>query len=281
MCRSKSRLVVAVECGVKLAVQGSMLQRAADRLLAAHSSGYRRSQEMRTGSQAWQKRALGRYADKALLAFAFDHLGLSCSSDDVTMGAVVSGDLDKLQWLHPVMRVPLCTKSIMIAARFGHIDILDWLLLQEGAKLNAAVMKSAAKGGQLVMCQHLRSIGCDWDASACIDAAAQGHVSVLSWLRESGCPSEYLELVMIAAYSGCIAMMQYVLDQHAVQLESTMTHVEVLTEMLEHAGIIDNLDAAKWLRQQGAEWPPTILVANWHHGEVLVWARAEGCTSPY
>jgi hypothetical protein len=95
---------------VKLAVQGSMLQRAADRLLAARSSGYRRILETRSASQAWQKRALGRYADKALLAFAFEHLGLSCSSDDVTMGAVMSGDLDKLQWLHLVMKVPLQDK---------------------------------------------------------------------------------------------------------------------------------------------------------------------------
>eukprot|EP00953_Heterococcus_sp_UTEX-ZZ885_P042253 21482-Heterococcus_DN1.PRE.3 len=63
---------------------------------------------------------------------------------------------------------------------------------------------------------------------------------------------------------------------------------DVLSSMLNAAGAHDNLAAAKWLRQQGAEWPDVIRYfyvnsfdgyTEWS-GEALAWARAEGCTSP-
>jgi hypothetical protein len=45
--------------------------------------------------------------------------------------------------------------------------------------------------------------------------------------------------------------------------------------MLNAAGANSKLAAAKWLRQQGAEWPAVI---NWC-GCSLDWAGSEGCTA--
>jgi hypothetical protein len=54
--------------------------------------------------------------------------------------------------------------------------------------------------------------------------------------------------------------------------------------MLNAAGAYSRLEAAQWLRQQGAEWPTVLqyhdhpVVITWH-GRTLDWARSEGCTS--
>jgi hypothetical protein len=68
-----------------------------------------------------------------------------------------------------------------------------------------------------------------------------------------------------------------------------MTEVEPLvlataalqTEMLNVAGAYRKLTAAKWLRQQGAEWPAVLKYESraWNT-DVVQWARDEGCTSP-
>jgi hypothetical protein len=65
---------------------------------------------------------------------------------------------------------------------------------------------------------------------------------------------------------------------------------DMLDMMLNAAGAKGHLKAAKWLRQQGAEWPPVLRFVTqyanggedafeWQHN-TLEWARAEGCTAP-
>jgi hypothetical protein len=57
------------------------------------------------------------------------------------------------------------------AARGGSIEVLEWLRLQQGIKIDGSTMLAAADGGQIAMCQHLRSIGCEWIDGAYIQAA--------------------------------------------------------------------------------------------------------------
>jgi hypothetical protein len=56
---------------------------------------------------------------------------------------------------------------------------------------------------------------------------------------------------------------------------------ELLTEALKYTGTHNQLQAAQWLRQRGAQWPAVLCngYGEWT-GVVLAWARAEGCTSP-
>jgi hypothetical protein len=332
MCKSESRLRLAVECGVNLAAQGSTLQRAADRLLAACSSGYRHRLEVRD-AQIWQRKALGRYADKALLTFAYDHLGLPYFSTNVIIGAVMSGDLDKLQWLHLKMNVPLRVDSSFVAALFGctnilqwfyklklpihpttcvaaacfghlnvlqllhaeahgwhddtypeavraghlkvaqwlsehgcafnvtlmtrqaayfgHVDVLDWLLQQEGAQLDAEVMRAAAAGGQLLMCQHLHSIGCAWDPLVCAAAAHNSHLSVLQYLHEHGCPFD-VQTCWSAVQGGNVQIIHYLIEHSLANAAVNMMYT------LLFAGANSQLAVAQWLRERGAEWPQAL-----------------------
>jgi hypothetical protein len=336
-------------------------------VLAARNALYKSKLESaEIADPQWKhKVALGRFADKALLNFAYNQLSLSCFSAYIALGAVVSGDLDKLQWLRLVKGATMFRESSVVAAQYGHtnilnwfyqirfhidaktsreaafqghldilqllhanahrwhvdtclfavkaghlavlqwlgehgcayeigamtqkaayygkVNVLDWLLTQAGAQLSVELMQAAAKGGQLAMCQHLRNIGCAWDESACNSAAEHGHVHVLSWLRASGCPSVYMVLATFAAGCGRVAMKQYIIEQRVLQNELTLA--ELLTVMLMVAGVGSKLADAKWLRQQGAEWPAVLSVTmdntiwNWQ-GDVLAWARANGCTSP-
>jgi hypothetical protein len=361
MCRSQSRLMLAVRCGLQLGPHASVLRCVAEDLLAACSNGYRHKLAMREEKLSKHGVALGRYADKALLTFAYKQLGLPCFSACIIMGAVMSGDLEKLQWLYLVGYAAMLSESsilaaryghtnilerfydikfsihvdtsreaalqghldvlqllhahghvwhsetckaavegghmdvllwlvehgctyhvngiIVQAARYGHIDILDWLLLQQGSRLDVDMMHAAAANGQLLMCQHLRSKGCDWDINVCAAAARYGHVSVLQYVREHGCPTSDWGCTIAACMGGSVAVLEYILN-------SGMALVQDVTEMMWIAGAHNNLTAVQWLKQQGAEWPAAFtqtqgngFKTEWS-GEVLTWAIANGCTAP-
>jgi hypothetical protein len=344
MCRSESRLMLAVHCNVQHAPEGTKLQRFTDGLLVACSDEHRRKNELKRVAALEEAPmlqkillAVGRYADKALLRFAYEQLSVvSYFSVYITVGAVMFGDLDKLRWLHLVLQVPFCiesskmaascgdiiildwlykirfsdsastsreasahsasgtqllhakerkwhddvchsaiaaghldvlqwhhehdhvfsmTKAIRCAAHFGRMNILNWLMQQDGARLGVDVMNAAAEGGQLLMCQHLRNLGCAVDR---------------------------LEMAKGAACNGSIPMMTYVLQLHG----AGSSHAMFTQHMLLYAGAYGHLAAAEWLREQGAEWPTTLGIyndardkVNWS-GDVLAWARDEGCTSP-
>ena len=54
---------------------------------------------------------------------------------------------------------------------------------------------------------------------------------------------------------------------------------------LDNAGASNDLQAAQWFRQHGAQWPAVLGRFAYPHcdqwsPELLEWARAEGCTSP-
>ena len=48
----------------------------------------------------------------------------------------------------------------------------------------------AAGGGHLEVLKWGRENGCPWDKDTCACAAIGGHLEVLKWLRENGCPLE-------------------------------------------------------------------------------------------
>jgi hypothetical protein len=170
------------------------------------------------------------------------------------------------------------------AASSGSLETVEWLRQQQGIEINAGVMAAAARMGQIAMCEHLRSTGCEWDTSACARAVAGGHADILRWLREDGCPWDVSEVCMAAAYYGFTNILDIIIEQGEV------LDAELLTDSLNCAGKLSQLPAAQWLRQHGAEWPAVLnyntalfgfepKMQQWT-GDILVWARAEGCTSP-
>jgi ankyrin repeat protein len=160
------------------------------------------------------------------------------------------------------------------AAESGSVEVLQYLV-QQGCILTSEVTCAAADEGYTQLCKFLRGEQCPWDAIACRSAALNGHVDTLRWLREHGAPFDTQEVRIAAAESGEVPTIEYALNAEPAASAAQ------LTDMLNAAGVYDWIVAAKWLRQQGAEWPAVLRFsfADWS-GNVLQWARAEGCTSP-
>jgi hypothetical protein len=187
------------------------------------------------------------------------------------------GDLAMVRWL--LQRGCPWSKSEVahIAAQSGSIALMDWLLNEHHVDVTYIVV-SAAEAGQLAMCQYLIEQGCLWCEHASWYAAQAGHCEVLRWLREAGCPYPPDEVLLAAAASGNVATLAY------LQQAGELSHAVQLTAALAHAGSYDRREAAVWLREQGAEWPPVLQQDgspwNYWSRDMVAWARAEGWSSP-
>jgi hypothetical protein len=49
-------------------------------------------------------------------------------------------------------------------------------------------VREAAKGGHLEVLKWARENGCPWDELTCANAAERGHLGMLQWARANGCP---------------------------------------------------------------------------------------------
>jgi hypothetical protein len=169
-----------------------------------------------------------------------------------------------------------------VAASSGSIEIVEWLRQQGGIRFDAAAaMASAAGAGQTAMCEHLRSIGCDWNSKACSTAAVHGHLETLRWLREHGCPWDVSEWFIDIARYGRMKILDFIVEQGEV------LDAELMTAALNCAGASGELQTAQWFRHHGAQWPAVLGAGGaerhcaLHWGaDAVAWARAEGCTSP-
>eukprot|EP00953_Heterococcus_sp_UTEX-ZZ885_P026450 14279-Heterococcus_DN1.PRE.2 len=305
ICTSWARIAEAADVGVPVLANRSFLQKVAAGLLG-NAVAARHCLQLDLASMYYHM-FMGQRADQGLLSLAFE-LGMPKSSF-ITCGATCAGRLTTLQWLLEEKQCPFSKASIQYAATHGHInilnngyawhadtckaavqgghlavlqwlyenecpripamlkpsaagygrvDIMEWLLQRDGGEVAADLMINAVHTGKLSMCQFLLDRGCPLKAIVCEVAAHNGHLSVLIWLREHKCPWHDLGVAWASARSG--------------------------------PGAYDHLAAAQWLRnERDAPWPTFLYdwtfiageskQAQWS-GEVLAWARAEGCTSP-
>jgi hypothetical protein len=199
----------------------------------------------------------------------------------VTDEACCSGNLELLQWLHS-NGCPVSTGFAQWAAGVSTVETLTWLR-EIGFEFNGLCMQYAAKTGSLDNCKYLLSIDCPFTDKVCSEAALIGHFNIVRWAHQAGCTlGDSNKVAQHAARHGSLETLQYMQQQLIV-----WTAAE-LTELLNAAGAYECLDAAKWLRQQGAEWPAVlhytyaplnrIHLVQWK-GDTLAWARSEGCTS--
>ena len=81
-----------------------------------------------------------------------------------------------------------------LAAQHGHLELVKWLVQEQGFPKNKTLIGMAARGGNLELVQWLRAAGCPWDAGTCgKGAAAGGKLHVLQWLRTTKpkCPWDW------------------------------------------------------------------------------------------
>jgi hypothetical protein len=195
-----------------------------------------------------------------------------CEWDEETVAAAAEcGHLSSVKWLLSVGCLFDAPSLCESAARSGSIEMMVYAR-QQGCELNATCMTAK---GRLSMCQYLRSEGCAWDTNAPKRAAFPGHADTLRWLHEQGCPWIAAEVCTEAAEGRHVEVMRYLLHELALPTP------ELLQVMLNAAGAWEHLEAAQWLRQQGADWPDVLKYEGipWS-ATCLAWARQQGCTAP-
>jgi hypothetical protein len=186
---------------------------------------------------------------------------LACTfTQHASEGAARAGHVHVVEWLrtheHPWDGSALCD----IAATTGNVQMLQYL--KEHAAFSSDTLAAAAGAGQVHVCEFLLSERCPSNHRACASAAAFGHCSTLRWLREHGYPWISGPMYRLAALSGRVDVLAYVLESEP--LSCAYPGAAQLTQLLNAVGAFHHLAAAKWLRQHGAEWPAVLHYNQMH-----------------
>jgi len=93
----------------------------------------------------------------------------------------------------------------------------------------------AAEKGHLEMLKWARENGCPWDECTCSGAAGNGHLEVLKWARENGCPWDVLTWIY-AASRGHLEVLKWARENGCPRDEFTCYH----------AAFHGHLEVLKW-----------------------------------
>jgi hypothetical protein len=204
----------------------------------------------------------------------YEKLHCGVPSDKLMEYAGAVGSVEILQWLVE-QGGTLSPSTVPYAARAGAVEVFE-LLQQQNVQFNVLAMQTAARYGRLPLIKWLRAAGCRWNSAVAARAAQGGHVEIVRFLHDNGCPwSNKLVCEYAVRADDSVPVLNYLAQLGALSEAAELTHA------LLYAGAHNNLAAAQWLRERGAEWPP-VLYVNGHtwHSDVVAWARAQGCTSP-
>ena len=145
-------------------------------------------------------------------------------------------------------RADLATKLITVkkpeereAVKKGYLSTLQHMHSRGRLSRKKYLCEDAARGGHLEVLKWARENGCPWDERTCRGAAQGGQLEALKWARENGCPWDE-KTCYYAAYGGQIEML-------------------------------------KWARENDCPWDvyTCLIAARRGHLEVLQWARENGC----
>eukprot|EP00611_Tribonema_gayanum_P026967 TRINITY_DN653_c1_g2_i2.p1 TRINITY_DN653_c1_g2~~TRINITY_DN653_c1_g2_i2.p1 ORF type:complete len:295 (-),score=31.07 TRINITY_DN653_c1_g2_i2:325-1209(-) len=130
----------------------------------------------------------------------------------------------------------------------------------------------AAECGHLPMLRWLRQIGCPLNSHTCISAARHGHLEVLQWARAEGCAWDE-KTCSEAASGGHLAVLQWA--------RAAACHWRADTCSKAARG--GHLEVLQWAHANWCPWDEATCssAAIGGHLEVLQWARANGCPWDY
>jgi hypothetical protein len=179
-----------------------------------------------------------------------DDLGLVFTKD-VAEGAAASGSLPKLKQLFREHGCPLISKKggnaiCELAAKAGHVEMLQWLQGEGKRKFTAATALAAAEGGHSVAVRFLVDAKCPWSPAATAAVARHGDLELLKWMVEHNwrrCKWSPEAIASSAARTGRMEVLQYVLDQHAGVNQHTLYGAvmsdtpELVQYLLQHHGL--------------------------------------------
>ena len=199
---------------------------------------------------------------------------------DCAIGAVENKRLNVLRWMtrftagRKAMRWATPEEGSLLgkAAFFGYVDIME-LLVEHGAVLSEEVTIDAVEGASLEALKWLRARDCPWHSHAFVKAAGwPGSVAVMQWALDNGCPKGAgTDACREAAGQGAVENLQWLRANDFPWCE------QVLTEAAES----EHLDVLEWARANGCEWSASVThaAARYNSPDALIWLLKAGC--PY
>jgi hypothetical protein len=128
--------------------------------------------------------------------------------------------------------------------------------------------RKAAKKGHLSILKWARENGCPWDEDTCSFAAEKGHLEVLQWAHANGCPWDE-DTCSFAAANGHLSILQWVRKNGCPWDKWTCTR----------AASGGHLEVLQWAHTNGCPWDE--WTCDWAvqkgHLSILQWARENGC----
>ena len=146
----------------------------------------------------------------------------------------------------------------------------------------------AARGGHLEVLQWLHNTGCPWNermASPCYFAAEGGHLEVLKWLHDTGCPRDTARCAAAAAKGGHLEVLKWLHGNgwftavHRLEGGINLPAVVVAEMVCPNAATGGHLEVLKWAREHGCPWNKQRVrtnAARGGHVEMLRWLDGQG-----
>jgi hypothetical protein len=229
--------------------------------------------------------AIAFYGDVDALDWA---VGEAYSAEWLCDWAAQGGHVEVMRWARAHGH-KTTDKTAWFAAKFGRLEMLEWLR-GDGCWMDIdLVMRAAANNGHIRVVEYAHTHGATLDPRLMNVAALGGSVVVLEWLIAHGCPlakgeairlavkREHLEFADRALAAGCelpptaisygVAGLEWI-ERHAIswQEDGVCTAASNSTTPA----------ACEWLLARGLPWSPQVD-PHFRSLAVLEWLDAQGC----
>lgn len=181
---------------------------------------------------------------------------------------IADGSLELLKWSHEMGFYMNRTACSFVAARNGHLHLLEWLETETDSNWwRRGVIAEAARGGHLNVLEWLNVRDCGADEWTCVSAARGGHIHVLERLKELGCLLTIF-CCSAAARGGHLETLKWLRDNGCRWNADTP----------EEASRGGHLHVLKWLIRNGFKLDGSICfpAASKCHLHVIKWAAKHG-----
>ncbi len=209
----------------------------------------------------------------------------------------VGGDKDEEEeeTTVPLSEADIVTLSMELIAPYYDIRYLD-----HSVPTVSVFKEYAARDGKFVLLKSLHAIAPVWQSSraskaVCAQAAAEGHLEILMWLRINGYPWD-TQTCSKAAIGGHRDVLRLAFQEGCPMSPATINHAaahgywDIVVWAQAHGCPMNatlcaelascgNLMMLEWARKQGCHWDErTIRHASSNgHKDIVIWAVVHGC----
>lgn len=161
-------------------------------------------------------------------------------------------------------------------------DMLMWLHDEKGMPLKSTIVSAGvARLGDIKTMRWLRNHECPWNFNCYSEAANSGHLDMLKWLWDNGCPTEGDNGVVgnMAINSGDVEVVKFILEKGFILNHDALRHAGFSTRKMImylheevkcrwHPGITfglmieHDLDTFVWCVERGLPWTRKDITKN-------------------